>query len=117
MMRTHRPGELRSEHVGRTVTVCGWVANRRDHGGVAFLDVRDATGVLQVVVDPAVAGLEHIKQVRSEWVLRIEGAIRPRPDGDLPRRRACVRARWSDRQRIILRCPNETATSGAASLA
>ena len=81
MMRTHRPGELRAEHCGQSVVICGWVANRRDHGGVAFLDVRDATGVLQVVVDPAVAGLDHVKQVRSEWVLRIEGAIRPRPEG------------------------------------
>ena len=81
MMRTHRPGELRAEHAGQTVTICGWVANRRDHGGVAFLDVRDATGVLQVVVDPAVAGLEPVKQVRSEWVLRIDGVIRPRPEG------------------------------------
>ncbi len=81
MMRTHRPGELRAEHIDTRVTVCGWVANRRDHGGVAFLDVRDATGLLQVVVDPSRAGLEHMKQVRAEWVLRIEGLVKARPDG------------------------------------
>lgn len=72
---------MRAEHAGQTVTICGWVANRRDHGGVAFLDIRDASGILQVVVDPAVVGLEHVKQVRSEWVLRIVGLVRPRPEG------------------------------------
>ncbi len=81
MMRTHRPGELRADHIGNRATICGWVANRRDHGGVAFLDIRDATGLLQIVVDPAKAGLEGIKQVRSEWVLQIEGEITARPDG------------------------------------
>ncbi len=81
MMRTQRPGVLRAEHIGTRSTICGWVAHRRDHGGVAFLDVRDATGLLQVVVDPAKAGLDAVKQVRNEWVLRIEGEIKARPDG------------------------------------
>ena len=81
MMRTHRPGELRAEHIGTRAAICGWVAHRRDHGGVAFLDVRDATGLLQVVVDPGQAGLDAVKQVRNEWVLRIEGEIKARPDG------------------------------------
>ena len=81
MMRTHRPGELRAEHIGTRTAICGWVAHRRDHGGVAFLDVRDATGLLQVVVDPGQAGLDAVKQVRNEWVLRIEGEIKARPDG------------------------------------
>ena len=83
MMRTHRPGELRAEHAGTAVTICGWVAHRRDHGGVAFFDVRDASGVVQVVVDPNGAGLDHTRRIRNEWVLRIEGTIRPRPDGTL----------------------------------
>jgi aspartyl-tRNA synthetase len=81
MMRTHRPGELGVTTVGERVVVCGWVAHRRDHGGVAFLDVRDATGVLQVVVDPAQRGLEDVKRVRNEWVVRLEGEIRRRPAG------------------------------------
>ena len=80
-MRTHRPGELRADDVGTRATVCGWVAHRRDHGGVVFLDLRDATGLLQVVVDPAHEGLDAVRRVRSEWVLRITGAVRPRPEG------------------------------------
>ena len=57
MIRTHDAGALRAEHVGQTVVLAGWVARRRDHGGVAFLDLREASGVVQVVVrDPDVAG-------------------------------------------------------------
>ena len=52
MMRTHEAGMIRSEHAGTDVTVAGWVAARRDHGGVVFFDLRDASGVVQVVVDP-----------------------------------------------------------------
>ncbi len=81
MMRTHTAGELRASDVGATVAVCGWVANRRDHGGVVFLDIRDHTGVVQVVIDPEAAGLDVAKRVRSEWVLRVEGAVRARPAG------------------------------------
>jgi len=88
MMRTHRAGDLRAEHVGTDVVVCGWVAHRRDHGGVVFLDVRDAAGLVQIVVDPEQAGCEAAHRVRNEWVLRVEGTVRPRPDGtvnaDLP---------------------------------
>ena len=88
MMRTHRAGDLRAEHVGAEVVVCGWVAHRRDHGGVVFLDVRDTAGLVQVVVDPEQAGCEAAHRVRNEWVLRVSGAVRPRPDGtvnaDLP---------------------------------
>jgi len=88
MMRTHRAGDLRAEHVGTDVVVCGWVAHRRDHGGVVFLDVRDAAGLVQIVVDPEQAGCEAAHRVRNEWVLRVAGAVRPRPDGtvnaDLP---------------------------------
>jgi aspartyl-tRNA synthetase len=88
MMRTHRAGDLRAEHVGSEVVVCGWVAHRRDHGGVVFLDVRDTAGLVQVVVDPEAAGCEAAHRVRNEWVLRVVGTVRPRPEGtvnlDLP---------------------------------
>ena len=80
-MRTHRAGDIRPDHVGEHVELCGWVAARRDHGGVVFLDLRDTAGIVQVVVDPeAVAGAD-VHGVRAEFCLRIAGAVRPRPDG------------------------------------
>jgi len=87
-MRTHRAGDLRAEHIGAEVVVCGWVAHRRDHGGVVFLDVRDASRLVQLVVDPESPGCGDAHRVRNEWVLRVTGAVRPRPEGtvnaDLP---------------------------------
>jgi len=81
VMRTHRAGDVRPDHVGETVELCGWVAARRDHGGVVFLDLRDTAGVVQVVVDPdAVAGAD-VHGVRAEYCLRVTGAVRPRPEG------------------------------------
>ncbi len=81
-MRTHYCGELDTSHIGQTVTLCGWVHRRRDHGGVIFLDMRDRDGLSQVVVDPdtkeSFARAEH---VRSEFVLRITGLVRARPTG------------------------------------
>ena len=74
-MRTHRCGELRTEHVGATVSLCGWVARRREHGEhLAFVDLRDHTGIVQCVVDGAA-------DLRSEFVVRITGTVRPRPEG------------------------------------
>jgi aspartyl-tRNA synthetase len=74
-MRTHMTGELRPEHVGQTVSVCGWVASRREHGNqLAFVDLRDHTGVIQCVVDNDV-------DVRSEYVLRVTGVVRARLAG------------------------------------
>ena len=81
MMRTHRAGDLRTEHIEETVTICGWVARRRDHGGVVFFDVRDAAGIVQVVADPEQLGGDAVHRVRSEWVLRVEGVVRHRPEG------------------------------------
>ncbi len=78
MMRTHQAGTLRVEHAGSTVTLTGWVGRRRDHGGVAFLDLRDASGIVQVVVrDEAVA-----HGLRAEYCLRITGEVAPRPEGN-----------------------------------
>jgi len=74
-MRTHMCGELRPEHVGGAVNVCGWVASRREHGqNLAFVDVRDHTGIIQCVVDGAA-------DLRSEFVVRISGTVRTRPEG------------------------------------
>ncbi len=78
MIRTHDAGALRVEHVGQTVTLAGWVANRRDHGGVAFIDLREASGVVQVVIrDEAVA-----HQLRAEYCLKITGEVSARKQGN-----------------------------------
>ena len=78
MIRTHEAGSLRAEHDGQTVTLAGWVARRRDHGGVAFLDLREASGVVQVVVrDEEVA-----HQLRAEYCLKITGEVALRPEGN-----------------------------------
>jgi aspartyl-tRNA synthetase len=81
MMRSHRCGDLRPEHIGEKVSVCGWVASRRDHGGVVFLDVRDAAGIVQVVVDPEAADGDEPHHLRSEYVIRADGEVRRRPEG------------------------------------
>ena len=81
-MRTHGAGTLRPDDAGTDVTLAGWVATRRDHGGKAFLDLRDRSGVVQVVADPdQPAALEAIHGVRSEYVVRVEGTVSARPEG------------------------------------
>ena len=78
MLRTHDAGSLRASHAGQTVSLAGWVARRRDHGGVAFIDLRDATGSVQVVIrDEALAG-----SLRADWCLQITGEVVLRPDGN-----------------------------------
>ncbi len=81
MMRTDRAGDLRVVDVGRSVALCGWVARRRDHGGVVFLDLRDTAGMVQVVVDPEQPGGADAHRVRGEFVVRVEGDVRHRPEG------------------------------------
>lgn len=78
MLRTHALGSLRAEHIGQTVTLAGWVARRRDHGGVAFLDLRDASGVAQVVVREE----DVFHGLRNEYVLQITGTVQKRPEGN-----------------------------------
>lgn len=78
MLRTHTAGSLRAEHIGQTVTLTGWVDRRRDHGGVAFIDLRDASGIAQVVIrDEAVA-----HGLRNEFVLQVTGEVGRRPEGN-----------------------------------
>ena len=78
MLRNHDAGALRASHAGKTVTLAGWVARRRDHGGVAFIDLRDSTGSVQVVIrDEKMAG-----QLRAEWCLQITGEVALRPAGN-----------------------------------
>ena len=73
-MRTDRCGDLRLADEGRTVTLCGWVSRRREHGEhLAFVDLRDRSGIVQVVVDGA-------QDLRAEYVLQIKGEVRQRPN-------------------------------------
>jgi aspartyl-tRNA synthetase len=81
-MRSHGAGTLRAEHAGTEVTLAGWVAVRRDHGGVVFLDLRDRSGLVQIVADPEHSdALEAAHGVRTEWVVRVIGEVRERPEG------------------------------------
>ena len=91
MLRTHEAGALRAGsqgHVGQTVTLTGWVARRRDHGGVAFLDLRDGSGVAQVVARDEVLARGGAHDVRNEYCVKVTGEVRERPEGnanpDLP---------------------------------
>jgi len=81
MYRTHTCGELRPAHIGQTVTLAGWVHRQRDHGGVTFIDLRDRTGLGQVVGDPNLPEVSAIQDARNEWVLQVTGMVRPRPAG------------------------------------
>ncbi|MCT9934307.1 aspartate--tRNA ligase [Planotetraspora sp. A-T 1434] len=84
MIRTHEAGTLRKEHAGQRVTLAGWVARRRDHGGVVFIDLRDASGSAQVVFREE----DHAHDLRSEYCVKVTGEVRVRPEGnenpDLP---------------------------------
>jgi aspartyl-tRNA synthetase len=81
-MRTHYCGAVTAADIGNTVTLCGWAHRRRDHGGVIFIDLRDREGMMQVVIDPDTPeAFKLAEEVRSEFVLRIEGLVRPRPAG------------------------------------
>lgn len=81
-MRSHYCSDLNETMIDKTITVCGWVHNRRDHGGVIFLDIRDSTGIVQVVYEPE---LSHVfamaEKLRHEFVVRVTGKVRPRPAG------------------------------------
>ncbi|MDT4956331.1 MAG: aspartyl-tRNA synthetase [Pseudonocardiales bacterium] len=79
MIRTHEAGTLRASDAGQTVTLAGWVATRRDHGGVTFIDLRDASGSAQVVVREA--DIAH--ELRNEWVVAVTGEVRERPPGNV----------------------------------
>ena len=81
MMRTHEAGSLRAGHAGQSVTLAGWVARRRDHGGVIFIDLRDASGVSQVVFREGEMA-ERAHRLRAEFCVRVVGEVRRRPEGN-----------------------------------
>ena len=84
-MRTHYCGQLRSTDIGKTVTLCGWVDRRRDHGGVIFLDLRDRMGIVQIVSDPQRTPESYniAETMRSEYVVKITGRVSQRPEESL----------------------------------
>ena len=88
MLRTHHAGELRAANVGQEVVLTGWVAKRRDHGGVAFIDLRDASGIAQVVVRDEVLASSGAHDLRNEFCIKVTGVVETRPEGnanpDLP---------------------------------
>ncbi|MFM8322771.1 MAG: aspartate--tRNA ligase, partial [Chloroflexota bacterium] len=83
MYKTHTCGELRREHAGQAVTLAGWVHRRRDHGGVAFIDLRDRFGLVQIVADSSTPDdvRQALDAVRMEWVVQVQGTVRPRMPG------------------------------------
>src|SRR5438128_6464256 len=83
MLRTHTCGEARASHAGKEVTLAGWVHTRRDHGELTFIDLRDRYGITQVVAHAKENPAAHktLGRVRNEWVLRVRGNVRPRPEG------------------------------------
>ena len=81
MLRSHAAGSLRSSDAGQQVTLAGWVARRRDHGGVIFIDLRDASGIAQVVFrDSDVLAQAH--RLRAEFCVAVEGVVEIRPEGN-----------------------------------
>ena len=82
-LRTHGAGTIATSDIGSEVHIAGWVWSRRDHGGVVFIDLRDRSGVVQVVADPAVVDgiVDAAQRLRDEWVVRVTGVVRERPEG------------------------------------
>ncbi len=82
MLRSHEAGTLQLDHVGQTVTLSGWVGRRRDHGGVAFIDLRDASGIAQVVVRDEILAGSGAHDLRNEYCVRVTGVVEARPEGN-----------------------------------
>ena len=83
-MRTEYCGNVTKEHLGKDVSICGWVHRRRDHGGVIFLDIRDLEGICQAVIDPSnEEAFSLADKCRSEFVIKIKGSVRERPEGTI----------------------------------
>ena len=79
--RSHTCGQLRINHKGQDVRLSGWVHRVRDHGGLLFIDLRDHYGLTQIVIDPASPAFKAAEKVRSEWVIKVDGMVQPRPAG------------------------------------
>jgi aspartyl-tRNA synthetase len=108
-MRSHRCGELRTEHVGHEVTLCGWVHTRRDHGGVTFIDLRDTSGLVQVVFNPATDAAAHetAQDLRNEFCIQVVGEVRARKEGTTNDRLATGTIEVAAKEVVVL-APSET---------
>ena len=85
--RSHTCGQLRIDHAGEDIRISGWVHRVRDHGGLLFIDLRDHYGLTQIVADPDSPAFKVAEKLRSEWVIRVDGKVRPRPEGTENRER------------------------------
>ena len=83
MLRTAECGSLREKHIDTKVTLAGWVGRRRDHGGIIFVDLRDRSGIVQVVLNPerSPQAYKVAEDLRQEWVVQIKGTVSQRPAG------------------------------------
>ena len=83
LRRTHHCGELSDKNIGETVTLCGWVHTRRDHGGLIFIDLWDKHDITQVVLNPQIDRLahQHAQSLRGNFVIGVTGKVRARPEG------------------------------------
>ena len=83
MLKSHSCGRLRSSQVGQTVTLAGWIHRRRDHGGLIFIDLRDRSGIAQIVFNPEIAAACHkiASDLRIEYVVQVRGEVAARPKG------------------------------------
>jgi len=101
VLKSHYCGELRSEHAGSEVTLAGWVHRRRDQGGLIFLDLRDSTGLVQVVINQKSAAAAHAvaSDARSEYVLQIKGTVAARRPGTENAAIAPAKSRYSTPRR------------------
>ena len=77
--RSHTCNDLRASHAGQTVRLAGWIHNKRDLGGVLFIDLRDHYGITQVVIPPTAAFQDEVAHLQKETVVSVEGSVRPRP--------------------------------------
>ncbi len=114
-MRTHYCGDVRAEHIGKSVTLFGWVDRRRDHGGVVFVDLRDRTGIVQIVSDPerTPTSYAQAESLRNEYVVKISGRVTQRPDDSLnPRLGTGEIEIYADRDRNSQCGAQATALSG-----
>ena len=100
-MRTHYCGGLRATDIDQTVTLFGWVDRRRDHGGVIFIDLRDRTGLAQIVSDPerTPESYNMAEDLRNEYVVKIVGRVSKRPDESLTP--SCLRGKWKFMPRAL----------------